>query len=434
MNGSYVIFQSALGVLVIPLLAWLLSERRRDVQLKLIIYSIGFQFGLALLLTGFPFSRHFFNAVNEGVLALDGATRAGTTFLFGYLGGGELPFRLEKNVSSFIMAFQALPLIIVLSALTSLLTYLKILPLVISLLAKALNRFLAISAPTAFASAANIFVGMVESPLFIKPYLKSLSRSELFVVMTVGMATIAGTVLVIYVGFLQKILPGAAGHLLTASIISIPAAISIALTMVPRSFDDGTSRAAPEALRDTENDDNTLERYSAHKSVTDAIVGGTQEGLSLCLQIAALLLVFVALVSLLNSLLATLVPNLFGTSLSLEGIIGIIMVPLAWLIGIPSGEILIAGELLGTKLVLNEFIALHALGALPADELSDRSITILSYALCGFANIGSLGILIGGLSTMAPTRRDDIISLAPKALISGTLSTLMTGAVIGLIN
>lgn len=431
---STVVLQSALGLLVLPLAAWCLSEQRSQVKTKLAILTIAIQITLALVLTKFPWSQVFFSTVNSGVLALDSATRAGTTFLFGYLGGGEPPYKLENPASSFILAFQALPLIIVLSALTSVFTYLKVLPLLISAIAKFLTKFMSISAPAAFACAANIFVGMVESPLFIKPYIKGLSRSDLFVVMTVGMATIAGTVMVIYVGFLQAKLPGAAGHLLTASIISIPAAIGIALIMVPDTEENLAREVLSEQSPLPNNTSDALGEPSAYSSAMDAVVGGTQEGLKLCLQIAALLVVFVALVSLINMLLGALIPNAFGQPLSLEGLVGVFMTPFAWLIGIPWEESQVASKLLGTKIILNEFIALRALGEVAASDLSYRSTLILSYALSGFANIGSLGILIGGLTTLAPERRETIIALAPKAIISGTLSTLMTGAVIGLMN
>lgn len=434
MAVSVLTLQSVIGVFAIPFIAWCLSEHRLQVKLQPIVFALAIQIVLALALTQFPWSQQLFGTINRAVLALDGATRNGTSFLFGYLGGAPLPFKLENNASSFVLAFQALPLIIVLSALTALLTYLRILPLLISAIAKFLKRYLSISAPTAFACAANIFVGMVESPLFIKPYLKALSRSELFVVMTVGMATIAGTVMVIYVGFLQTRLPGAAGHLLTASIISIPAAISIALTMVPK-LPGASISNIPLAQHQADHPaDRVPGHVSKHKSVMDAIVGGTQDGLKLCLEIAALLVVFVALVSLLNVIIAALIPDAFGQPISLEGLVGVVMIPFAWLIGIPWTETMVAGKLLGTKLMLNEFIALRALGDIEVNELSNRSILILSYALSGFANMGSLGILIGGLTTMAPERRDEIIALAPKALISGTLSTLLTGAIIGLMN
>jgi concentrative nucleoside transporter, CNT family len=448
---SSLILQSALGILVMPFIAWCCSERREAIKISLLFYAIALQFGFAVLLTQIPWSQGIFAAINSCVLTLDTATKAGTGFVFGYLGGTGLPFEVNGNTSTFVLAFQALPLIIVLSALTALLTYTGILPLIISSLARFISRLLPLSAPTAFASAANIFVGMVESPLFVKPYLGAVSRSELFVIMTVGMATIAGTVMVIYVGFLQNVLDGAAGHLLTASIISIPAAIGIALTMVPTAEDPIADAPIPDVPgRENAKKDNPLggdgkigsdtsnsvnvnfrDQYS---SAMDALVSGTQQGLHLCLQIAALLIVFIALVSLFNLVFGAVLPNFAGKPASLEGLLGMLFAPLAWLIGIPWSETQIAGQLLGVKTVLNEFIALRTLGILPASELSPRSVLIMSYALSGFANIGSLGILIGGLTTMVPERRIEIISLAPRAVVSGTLATLMTAAVIGVLN
>ena len=416
--------QSAFGIVSLFSLAWLLSERRGEVRLSVPIISFLLQLGLALLFIKAPVSQFIFSAVNTLVIGLEQATRQGTGFVFGYLGGDALPFQAAGSGSSFILAFQALPLIIFLSALISLLNYWQILPRIIHLFARLLNVALPMSGATAFASVANIFVGMIESPLFIKPYLEKLSRSDLFILMTVGMATIAGTVMVIYVGFLSTVLDNAAGHLLTASVISVPAAIGISSIMVPSKI------AATEKHH-------TLDSHSAafesHDSAIDALVSGTQQGLQLCLQIAALLIVFVALIALLNSALVAILPSSTGIKLDLQTLLGYAMAPLAWLIGIPWSEALAAGKLLGVKTILNEFIALRQLGEIGLETLAPRSITIMSYALSGFANIGSLGILIGGLTAMAPNRRAEIIQLAPRAIISGTFATLLTGAVIGLI-
>ncbi|MGR8949839.1 MAG: NupC/NupG family nucleoside CNT transporter, partial [Gammaproteobacteria bacterium] len=364
--------QSALGVLTLVALAYIFSENRPQVRLSIIIYSLLIQLGLALVLTKAPGSQIFFSSINSVVLSVDHATQRGTAFVFGYLGGGDIPFAATESGNSFVLAFQALPLIIVLSAITSLLNYWGVLPFIIRIIARALNMLLPMSGATAFASAANIFMGMIESPLFIKPYLQRLTRSDLFILMTVGMATIAGTVMVIYIGFLNPVLPDAAGHLLTASVISVPAAIGIALLMVP---------SAPLTEQTAEPDARQEIGLSSHHSSFDAIVGGTQQGLQLCLQIAALLIVFVALVALINAALQAAFPDLWGAPITLQRLLAIIMTPFAWLLGIPSAEIIDAGELLGTKIVLNEFIALQALGDLGDASFSPRTVLILSYAL-----------------------------------------------------
>lgn len=410
--------QSVVGIGVLVALAWALSERRREVPWRLVAVGIAIQVALALLLLKVPGSRLAFEVVNDGVMALQAATRAGTSFVFGYLGGGELPFEEPYPGAAFILAFQALPLVLVISALTALLTYWQILPWIVRLAARLLSRVMGIGGAVGLSAAANIFVGMVEAPLFIRPYMNRLSRSEMFTVMTVGMATIAGTVLVIYAGFLGPVLPGAAGHLLVASIISAPAAILIAQLMVPETGPqtDGRFHDYPEAA-----------------GTMDAITQGTQDGLKLWLNVIAMLLVLIALVTLVNQILS-LLPDVAGEPVTLERLLGLAMAPLVWLIGIPWSEAVTAGGLMGIKTVLNEFLAFQRLGSLPEGTLSERSVLIMSYALCGFANLGSLGIMIGGLAALAPDRRGEIAALGPKSIVSGTLATLMTGAVVGVIS
>ena len=417
--------QSTLGIAVIFMLAWMVSEKRGAVRISIPLISLILQFALALILLKTPVSHYFFATISTLVNSLEEATRRGTGFVFGYLGGEILPFEASGDGSSFVLAFQALPLIIFLSALTALLNHWRVLPRLIYWLARLLNTFVPISSAAAFASVANIFVGMIESPLFIKPYLNTLARSDLFIIMTVGMSTIAGTVMIIYVGFLATVLPNAAGHLLTASVISVPAALSIAYLMVPPSREGSTVNALSNL-----NAQPTVEKF---QSSIDALVSGAYQGLQLCLQIAAMLIVFVALVALVNISLSVILPKIDGVTLDLQTLLGYLLIPITWLIGVPWAETAVAGKLLGTKIILNEFIALRELGEIKPTELSRRSVIIMSYALSGFANIGSLGILIGGLTTMAPNRRSEIIQLAPKAIISGTFATLLTGAVIGVI-
>jgi len=410
--------QSVVGIAVLLAIAWALSERRRDAPWRLVAVGVAIQGALALLLLKVPGSRLVFEVINDGVMALQAATRAGTSFVFGYLGGGTLPFEEPYPGAAFILAFQALPLVLVISALTALLTYWQILPWIVRLAARLLSRVMGIGGAVGLSAAANIFVGMVEAPLFIRPYMNRLSRSEMFTVMTVGMATIAGTVLVIYAGFLGPVLPGAAGHLLVASIISAPAAILIAQVMVPETGPqtDGTFTDYPEAA-----------------GTMDAITQGTQDGLKLWLNVIAMLLVLIALVTLVNQMLS-LLPAIGGEPVTLERLLGLAMAPLVWLIGIPWSEAVTAGGLMGVKTVLNEFLAFQRLGSLPEGTLSERSVLIMSYALCGFANFGSLGIMIGGLAALAPDRRGEIAALGPRSIVSGTLATLMTGAVVGVIS
>jgi CNT family concentrative nucleoside transporter len=399
------------------LLAWLFSERRQWKLWKVAIAGIGIQLIMAVLLLKLPFIQKLFGALNDVVVALQNASEAGSSFVFGYLGGGPLPFEETKIGASFVLAFRALPLVIVISALTALLTYWRILPVIVNALSTILQKSLGIGGAVGLGTAANVFVGMVEAPLFVRPYLKQLSRSELFMLMCAGMATIAGTVLILYATFLREVVPDAVAHLLIASLISAPAAITVAKLMVP---DDGD---ATEAVLDVTSD---------AKSSMDAITRGTQSGLKLFLNIVAMLIVFVALVHLVNASLS-LLPNVGDAPITLERILGYLMAPITWLMGIPWQEATITGSLMGTKTVLNEFLAYLRLAHLPAEALSERSRLIISYALCGFANFGSLGIMIGGLTTMVPERRDEIVALGLKSIVAGTLATCCTGAVVGVL-
>ena len=410
-------FQGILGLIALGAFAWVVSENRRRIKIHPILIGLIVQFALALIMLKIPASREIFTVLNYGVEALDKATTAGTSFVFGYLGGGSLPFDEKGAGASFIFAFKALPLVLVISALSSILFYWKILPIVVKAFSFLLQKTLKIGGAVALGAAANIFLGMVEAPLLIRPYLRQMTRSELFITMTCGMANIAGTVMVLYALILNKVMPEAMGHILVASILSTPAAIIISLMLVPETGEVTSGR---------------LEPPQAAKSTMDAIAKGTAEGLTLFLNIIAMLIVLVSLVALANLILG-LLPPLGGEPLTLQRILGYIMAPVAWLIGIPWSEAFRAGALLGTKTILNEFIAYVDLANLPAGTLNPRSQLIMIYALCGFANLGSLGILIGGLGAMAPERRDEIVGLGMKSILAGTMATLMVGAVIGLL-
>ena len=372
---------------------------------------------LAALLLKVPVIRDAFFALNGVVEALQAATGVGTSLVLGYLGGGDLPFVSKPGASSFVLAFQALPLVLVISALAALLYHWRILPLIVQGFAWCLHRTLGLGGTAGVSVAANVFVGMVEAPLLVKPYLARASRSDLFLIMTAGMATIAGTVLVLYATFLKDVVPGAVGHLLSASVLNAVTAIVIARIMVPAA----EKIPAPPT---------PLDRH--YSNSMDAITQGTLDGLTLLLNITAMLIVLIALVALVNALLG-LAGDVGGATLTLQRLLGYLLSPLAWLIGIPWAEAGTAGALMGTKIVLNELLAYLSLSGLPREALSDHSRLILTYALCGFANFGSLGIMLGGLGAMAPERRSEIVSLGLKTIMSGTLATWLTAAVAGLI-
>ena len=410
------ILQSGLGLLVFVCLAWLLSEDRRRVRFKGVLVGLALQLLLGLLFLNLSFFKKLFFALNQFVMALQQATTAGTSFVFGYLGGGEPPFAVTDPAATFILAFRALPLLLIMSALSSLFFYWRVLPLLVRGFSWFFQKTFGLGGAEGLGLSANIFVGMVESPLFVRPYLSNMSRSELFSLMTCGMATIAGTVMVLYAGILQDSLPGVMGHILTASIISVPAAVTIAKIMVPETGELTTGR---------------IDLPEQASGAMDAVTKGTMQGVSLLINIMAMLIVLVALVHLVNSLLGFF-PELHGRPLTLQGILGILLSPVVWLMGIPLQEALSAGEILGTKTILNELIAYVQLSELPPEALSPRSLLIMTYALCGFANPGSLGIMIGGLGTMAPERRQEIIGLGFRSIVAGTMATCMTGAVVGI--
>jgi concentrative nucleoside transporter, CNT family len=409
--------QSVFGIFGLLAITYAISEDRRAVSFRQSAIALGLTVLLAALFLKIPQLKGAFAVVSEAVDAIAAATRAGTSFVFGYLGGGPLPFELKTPGNDFVFALQALPVVLVMSVLTTLAFHWGILPPIVRGFAFALNRTLGVGGAVGLSTAANIFLGMVEAPLCIKPYLARLTRSELFVVMTGGMAGIAGTVLVLYATVLGNAIPDAAGHLVVASVLGAPAAILVSLIMVPE---------RPDNPRGSE-----MEALGPVATGTmDAIVRGTTAGLELLLNICAMLIVLIALVHLIDAALA-LAPAVGGAPVTLERVLGIVMAPVCWLMGIPWQEAATAGALMGMKTILNEFVAYLQLAALPPEALGPRSRLIMLYALCGFANFGSLGIMIGGLATMAPERRDDVVSLGFKSIVSGTLSTCLIGAVVG---
>jgi CNT family concentrative nucleoside transporter len=372
---------------------------------------------LGVVLLKAPFVKDVFLALSDALNALEKATRDGTSLVFGFLGGGPLPFAETYPGASFVLAFRALPLVLVVSALSALLFYWRVLPWIVRGFSFLLQKTMGVGGAIGLSSAANVFVGMVEAPLLVKPYLGSMSRGELFILMSCGMATVAGTVMALYASILLNTIPGALGHILSASIISTPAAIAISVLMVPP---------------DAPATEGKLVSQTATSSM-DAVTRGTLDGVQLLINIVAMLVVLVALVSLANQILG-LLPDVAGAPVTLQRVLGIAMAPLVWVMGIPWSEATTAGALMGTKTVLNELLAYIDLARLPADALSGRSRLMMTYALCGFANFGSLGIMIGGLATLAPERRNEIVSLGGKTIVSGTLATCIAGSVVGILH
>ena len=373
--------------------------------------AVVLQFAVCAALLRIPVIIRGLAVLNGGVAALGDATREGTAFVFGYVGGGPAPFVVSDPTHSFVLGFQSLTLIMVISALSAVLWQWRLLPLLIGAIAGFFRRFLGTGGPAGFAVSANVFLGQVEAPLVVRPYLSSMSRYELLLLMTAGMSMIAGSVMVLYALILADQFPNVAAHLLTKSLISIPAAILFAHLMVPEAADD-----------------RPLPSPQPYAGTIDALTRGTADGLMIWLNVLAMLLVLVALVALANRGLSSL-PLWAGQPL----IAGWAFTPLAWLMGIDWAQAGVTGHFLGIKTVLNEFIAYLRLAAAPPDALDGHARLITIYALCGFANFASMGIQVTGIAAMAPERRADLIELAPRALWAATLASLMTGSVVGIV-
>ena len=410
--------RALIGALLIVGLCWAVSENRKVFPWRLALGAMAVQAFLVILLFGVPASQGFLNAVNNVVDGLAKATAEGTKFVFGYLGGGSSPFMPADATAPppFVFAFQVLPLILVISALSALLWHWKVLQWVTRGFGFLFEKSMGLGGASALATAANIFMGMVESPIVIKGYLDKLSRSELFMMMVVGLATVAGSTMIAYATILSGTLPNAAGHVLVASIITAPAGILLARIMIPEepnAFGEGLDYAS--ALK--------------YESSMDAITKGVQDGMMVVVNVGAFLLVFVSFVWIANGILSAF-GDVAGAPITLQRVFGLIFSPLAWIIGIPASEMQTAGGLFGTKLFLTEFVAFIELGALPAEALSERSRMIMTYALCGFANVGSIGIMTGGMTVLMPERRSEILSLAWKALMPGFLATCLSATIV----
>ncbi|QYC10747.1 NupC/NupG family nucleoside CNT transporter [Brevundimonas nasdae] len=408
--------QSLFGLVAIVAVCWAISENRRVFPWKLAIGAVLVQAGLVLVLFGIPGSRVVLDAVTNAIDGLAKATAEGTQFVFGYLGGGAQPYAVADQNVLFVFAFNVLPLILVISALSALFWHWKILKWLIRGFGFLFQRTMGLGGASALAVAANIFLGTIESPIVIKAYLDKLSRSEIFLMMTVGLATVAGSTMVAYATILAHVLPNAAGHVLVASIVSAPAGVLLARVIVPE-----TDKQAVQKI--------SYDSALKYDSAIDAISKGTSDGLMVVLNISAVLIVFVALVALVNVMLSGFV--VFGEPLTVERILGVVFTPLAWLAGVDAKEAGQAGKLLGIKLTLTEFKAFIELGKIPLGDMSERTRMLMTYALCGFANIGSVGITVTGLSVLMPDRREEVLSLIWKALFGGFLATLMSAAVVG---
>ena len=416
----YSILQIIIGFIGMVCIAIPFSQNRSSINYRHIVAAIFLQIILAFALLKIPFIVQIFAYLSEGVTALQSATQEGAEFVFGYLSNTSTsPFESSGTGNSMIFAFQILPLIIVISSLSALLWFWNILPLIIRAISKIFEKLFNIGGPIGLGATANIIMGQVEAPLLVRPYLSKMSEKELLILMTAGMSTVSGSIMIALVSMLAPQFPdlNLIQHLVSASILSIPAAIMYANIMIP-------------SAEVTNFDGNSVPKV--YDSSMDAITRGTRDGLDICLNVGAILIAFIALVSLLNSLLAIFGGWIGISDLSLQLILGYIFFPIVWLMGVPLSETLASAELLGLKTALNEFVAYGALANLEPDVLSERSKLITLYALCGFANFSSVGILVSGISAMAPERKNDLIKVSLKALVGATLASCMTGLVIGI--
>ena len=411
--------QSVVGVVVILAVCWAVSENRDSFPWKLAVGAILTQIVLVLALFGLPPIRAGLAGVGVAIDGLAASTQTGVAFVFGFLSGaGGQPYPVDNPGALFVFGFRVLPVILVVCALAALLWHWKILKWITQGFGFVFQRAMGLRGPTALAVASTVFMGQVEGPIVIRAYLDKLSRSELFMLLTVGMACVSGSTMVAYATILRDVLPGAAAHVLTASIISAPAGVLLARILIPRN-----------PLTETA-EDIAGGKEKTYESSIDALIKGTGDGLNIVLNVGATLIVFVALVAIANGILG-IIPPIGGAPISVERILGYVFAPVAWCLGVAWNEALQAGQLLGVKLVLTEFTAFIRLGAIPIEDLSERTRIIMTYALCGFANIASIGINVAGYSVLMPDRRNEVIQLASKAMLAGFFATCMTAAVVG---
>ncbi len=411
--------QSCLGIAAVLAIAWALSDNRRSLPpWRWMLGAIALQLAVGVVILLVPAVWEVLRAMNAGVIAVERATLEGSAYIFGYLGGAPLPFDVKPGVPApVVIAFQILPLVITMSALAALLWHWGVLRMIVRGLSWALQRTLGVSGVVGLNAGANVFLGVVEAPLVVRAYLARMSRAELFAVMTLGMSTVSGVVLVLYAQTLSKTLDNAFGHILAASLICLPATLLIARVMVP-----GENRTSADSgagdLR--------------YESSVDAIVRGTMDGIQLFLAVIGVIIVVFSLVALANQMLGGL-PDVAGAPLTLQRALGWIFAPLMWLLGIPWAEAQQAGTLMGVKAILNEYVAYLQLSALPAGTLAPRSTLIAVYAMCSFANLASIGLGVSTLTTLCPERRSEIVRFGFKSWIAGNLASAMTGAIVGII-
>ena len=412
-----IIVQNLLGITLLLAIAFLLSNDRKKVSPKLILTALGIQFVIALLFLNLPFLSEIFSSLNSVVTTLSAATNKATNFMFGYLAGGKTPFAITNPDSNFIVAFQVLPMIMVVSAISSVLYCWGVLPFIIDKSAKAINRIIPTNSALSFGAAASIFFGTIEAPLLIKKHLGAMDRSDLFAMITCSMATVAGTVMILYSAVLSKVVPDAIGHIITASIISIPAALMVAKIMIP----------GPQTISDS----SPIKIDKESSSTIEAIISGTMDGLDMVLKIVAIIIVLFTFVYLIDQGLAAIPVE--GFPQSLTALLGYLFRPLMWLLGLNWAESQVAGEIFSAKVVLNEFVAYLNISQLEEGTLSKHSTIVLTYALCGFANLASAGIITGGLSALLPARRSEIARSCMLSLISGNFATLLTGMIVSIV-
>lgn len=400
---------SFIGLLTMVAIAYAMSTSRKSIRWKTVLMGIALQVVFGLLILKTPFGKQFFVMIKEGFNSLLGFTNQGSEFVFGKLANPSANFGM-------IFAFFVLPTIIFMSSLMSVLYHVGIMQRLVEWTAKIMMKVMGTSGAESLAAAANIFAGQTEAPLVIKPFVAKMTMSELMALMTGGMATVAGGVLAAFVGMGID-----AGHLLAASVMSAPAALAIAKLMIPETEESTTAGVV------------RVDLPQPNANVIDAAANGAGEGLKLALNVGAMLLAFIALIAMLNGFIGLVGSWVGFPQLSFELILGYVFAPFAFLLGIPWEECTQIGVLLGKKTVINEFVAYMDLQqAIAAGSLSERSITIATYALCGFANFSSIAIQLGGIGGIAPSRRHDLARLGIKALIGGTLACFMTAAIAGI--